>query len=128
MALHDEGWIAQEQGIVDGELLADGDIPHADEQNVAAHADIRLARMIQQHYHAFVFIPSDRRKKMISRDLEAEFLIASGKAATTELSTIWPPLTATTSPSAMAWMACTPRPSMTLAPPLSAFGVIHEQI
>src|SRR5215469_10358596 len=57
----------------------------------------------------------------------AESLIASGRPATVAPSTMWPPLTATTSPAAITSTACTPRPSMALAPPFTAFGVTHDR-
>jgi hypothetical protein len=53
--------------------------------------------------------------------------MASGNPATTAPSTRWPPLTATTSPPAIGSTACTPRPAMALAPPFTAFGVIHDR-
>jgi hypothetical protein len=55
----------------------------------------------------------------------AEFCSRSGSARSCSSGTVWPPLTATTSPSAIGATATSPRPAMPLGSPLTALGVIH---
>jgi hypothetical protein len=60
----------QEKGIFNGQFLAGRDVPHADQKNVAAHAQIRLAGMVDQHHDVFIFVRDESREIKVIGDLE----------------------------------------------------------
>jgi hypothetical protein len=68
-----------EQGVVGGQLLTGGDVPHGGEHHVAGEPDVGLARVVDEQHHRLVLLLGQRHEVKALGDLDIGVLQHSRK-------------------------------------------------